>query len=164
MVMDELRPFRVTETTTNQFTGTTNKITGTSNQLSFSSEPEQDYKWLLFSIHGRISRGQYWKVSIPLMLATLLPFVALLVYVMDVGAGGFGIVAGVFNSLCALAMFPLMWIGFAIGAKRWHDRNKSAWWMLISIVPYIGGFWQFIELGCLAGSEGENDYGEAPDQ
>jgi hypothetical protein len=47
-------------------------------------------------------------------------------------------------------------------AKRYHDRDKSAWWILICLLPIIGGIWQLIELGCLRGTEGSNDYGPDP--
>ena len=61
-----------------------------------------------------------------------------------------------------LAMIPMAWIGLAIQVKRWHDRNKSGWWCLIALVPYIGGLWQLVECGFLPGTQGRNDYGEDP--
>ncbi len=49
--------------------------------------------------------------------------------------------------------------GLAIGIRRYHDRNKSAWWLLLSLIPLVGGLWMFIELGFLKGTEGPNGYG-----
>ncbi|MDK1017721.1 MAG: DUF805 domain-containing protein, partial [Actinomycetota bacterium] len=46
--------------------------------------------------------------------------------------------------------------------KRWHDRDKSGWWMLIAFVPIIGGLWAFIETGLLQGTESDNQYGPNP--
>jgi hypothetical protein len=55
-----------------------------------------------------------------------------------------------------------MWICLAVMAKRYHDRGKSAWWILIFLIPIVGGIWQWIELGLLRGDEGSNDYGPDP--
>jgi len=55
---------------------------------------------------------------------------------------------------------PLIWVSLAIQVKRWHDRNKSGWWVLISFVPLIGPIWALIENGFLAGDEAENRFGQ----
>ena len=55
---------------------------------------------------------------------------------------------------------PLMWVSLAVQVKRWHDRNKSGWWVLIGLVPLIGGIWALIENGFLAGDEAENRFGK----
>ncbi len=52
-----------------------------------------------------------------------------------------------------------IWVGLAVSVKRWHDRNKSGWWVLIVLIPIIGGIWALIELGFLPGTEGPNAYG-----
>jgi uncharacterized membrane protein YhaH (DUF805 family) len=56
----------------------------------------------------------------------------------------------------------VFWVGLAIQIKRWHDRDKSGWWVFVGMIPYIGGIWQLIECGCLRGTEGENRYGDDP--
>ena len=58
-----------------------------------------------------------------------------------------------FGLMC-LVGYPLL----AIHAKRWHDRNKSLWWQLISLIPIIGPIWVSIELGFLKGTKGINRY------
>ncbi len=55
-----------------------------------------------------------------------------------------------------------IWSRFAINVKRWHDRDKSAWWLLIELIPLIGSIWAFIELGCLKGIYGKNRFGPDP--
>jgi uncharacterized membrane protein YhaH (DUF805 family) len=55
-----------------------------------------------------------------------------------------------------------IWPGIAIGAKRLHDRDKSAWWLLILLVPVIGFLWLLIELGFLRGTSRPNRFGPAP--
>jgi hypothetical protein len=61
----------------------------------------------------------------------------------------------------AIALLNL-WISICIMAKRYHHRGKSAWWILIALIPIIGWIWSFIELGLLRGDEGSNDNGPDP--
>jgi uncharacterized membrane protein YhaH (DUF805 family) len=49
-----------------------------------------------------------------------------------------------------------------IGIKRCHNRNKSGWWTLHSFILIVGLLWTFVELGCLRGSDGDNNYGTDP--
>jgi uncharacterized membrane protein YhaH (DUF805 family) len=43
--------------------------------------------------------------------------------------------------------------------KRFHDRGKSGWWVLILFIPVIGFFWAIIDLGILQGDPGDNRFG-----
>ena len=105
---------------------------------------------LLFSFNGRINRAKYWLMVLILSIA---PFIVLL---FSVTVGEVGIVLYILYSLIAI------WPGLAISAKRWHDRDKSAWWILIGLIPIIGGIWILVELGFLKGTDGENRYGPDP--
>ena len=51
------------------------------------------------------------------------------------------------------------YVGFPIIVKRWHDRDKSGWWVLIGLIPVIGACWTIIECGFLKGTEGSNRFG-----
>lgn len=59
------------------------------------------------------------------------------------------------------ALLCILWLNLSIDAKRWHDRDKSGWWMLIGLVPIIG-LWAIIEPGFLRGAEGPNQFGNDP--
>ena len=56
----------------------------------------------------------------------------------------------------------MSWISLAVQVKRWHDRDKSAWWLLMNFVPFIGAIWVLVECGFLRGTEGQNNYGPDP--
>lgn len=56
----------------------------------------------------------------------------------------------------------LLWPAIATAAKRWHDRDKSAWWVLIVAIPVIGWIWALIENGLLRGTPGPNRFGLDP--
>ncbi|MGE0237498.1 MAG: DUF805 domain-containing protein [Parvibaculaceae bacterium] len=109
---------------------------------------------VLFSFGGRIGRAQYWLgYFVQLALAAL---------------AWMCVLTGQQNQNIALLLVPIalapvvLWMALAVMAKRYHDRDKSAWWILIALVPIVGAIWQLIELGLLRGTEGANDYGPDP--
>ena len=110
-------------------------------------------KDILFSFQGRIPRKTYWLSILGLMLISILAMLVLS------GVGSM-ISQNAAIYLPFLIYIPLIWSSLAIQVKRWHDRNKSGWWVLIGLVPVIGGFWVLIENGFLAGDETENRFGK----
>jgi uncharacterized membrane protein YhaH (DUF805 family) len=63
--------------------------------------------------------------------------------------------------ILALLAFPLLWIGICAFVKRLHDSGKSMWYVLVGLVPFVGGFillWFMLEKG----TEGPNEHGEDP--
>jgi len=74
----------------------------------------------------------------------------------------FGDESNVATIAVLLLYVPLIWISLAVQVKRWHDRDKSGLWILISLIPLIGPLWAFIETGCLRGTLGPNGYGADP--
>jgi clan AA aspartic protease (TIGR02281 family) len=85
---------------------------------------------LLFSFRRRINRAKYW-------LAILIYFIVFFVTSLIVFAGGLQS-QGLINFVAA-ALLALIIISFiAVSAKRVHDRNKSAWWLLLfDVIPYL---------------------------
>ena len=110
------------------------------------------WKEILFSFEGRIPRRTFWGVLIVMnVIASLLNWVI----ETNLGADTALIVS------IALAL-PLMWISFAIYAKRWHDRDKSGWMTLIVFIPIVGAIWMLISCGFLRGTFGPNRFGQDP--
>ena len=116
---------------------------------------------LLFSFQGRINRAKFWLVHVVMWVVVLVVFGAILgsaALSSDPQAALQSV--GVVGGLILLVVYILaLWIGLAIAAKRWHDRNKSAWWILIVFVPAVGGLWYLIECGFLKGTPGPNKFG-----
>ena len=107
--------------------------------------------WLLFAFDGRIGRKAYW-------------FAAVITIAVDLAASLLDrLLLGTPNSALSLAagVFALI-TGLAVSAKRWHDRDKSAWWILIVLVPVIGPIWVVVENGFLRGTIGPNRFGPDP--
>jgi uncharacterized membrane protein YhaH (DUF805 family) len=63
----------------------------------------------------------------------------------------------------AIWFFSTLWAMFAVGIKRWHDRGKSGWWILIWLIPVVGAIWALVECCLFPGTRGANKYGPPPD-
>ena len=49
----------------------------------------------------------------------------------------------------------------AVLVRRLHDTERSAWWLLIALIPVIGAIALLVFL-CIDSSLGENRYGANP--
>jgi uncharacterized membrane protein YhaH (DUF805 family) len=145
----------------------------TSPSVFGDSAQRKGLRWILFSFQGRIPRSTYWAASIGLIVLSYALLTGLAVVGMVIAAelvppdpDPFAAEPPLLNILFVIWFIPwaivTLWIQFAIQAKRCHDRDKSAWWILMGMVPYIGPLWAFIELGCLEGYHGRNQYGPDP--
>jgi uncharacterized membrane protein YhaH (DUF805 family) len=127
--------------------------------------------WLFFSFDGRINRAIWWAV----IGGTFSLDIGLFMLTVN------GMNATIY-SVSGLIIFALR---LAPSAKRLHDRNKSAWWLLayfalpellfLLIIPQVGQIdvtmatiliaivvWMIIDLGILPGTLGANRYGPDP--
>lgn len=93
---------------------------------------------------------------------TAVIMIPMVVLVGLMGAIGSETLSSIAMGIFIIAMLPFIWFSLALQVKRWHDRNKSGFWVFIGLVPYIGSIWQFVECGCLRGTDGPNRYGEDP--
>lgn len=111
-------------------------------------EDRDDWRALWFHFEGRMPRRSFWLLGI-VGLSLLQLYLSML---LDIA----GATAELSDGLSSLAV---LWPALAITARRWHDRNRSAWWILINLVPVVGSIWTFVECGLLAGTRGDNRYG-----
>lgn len=100
------------------------------------------------SITGRASRSEYWYFQLFLILTMFVLYIIML----------------------AVPLFSIISILFTIGTfipsltvsfRRLHDKDKSAWWYLIGLIPVVGAllllYW-FVTKG----TEGPNQFGDDP--
>jgi pimeloyl-ACP methyl ester carboxylesterase len=86
----------------------------------------------LFSFRGRDPRAAFWMTVI--------------------GAGGVFVVLFVFidtavGRTSTLVLYPpFFWLTAAAAVRRLHDRGRSAWFLLILVIPIVGLTWLAIEL------------------
>ena len=133
--------------------------------------PEIRLMWtLLFSADGRINRAKFWGVNAIASVASVLwsrlcAYVATILWPMLPREYWPGSEREAFWTLflvLSILNLPFLWVALAIASKRWHDRDKSAAWILISLVPVIGWGWHLVECGFLRGTVGPNKYGPDP--
>ena len=110
--------------------------------------------WQLFvSLDGRIGRRSFWLYGVLSLTVAGVVAMALL-----------GIAGMPPERAERLANLLVAWPAIAISVKRWHDRDRSAWWVLVGLVPLIGQFWLLIDNGFLRGTRGPNRFGDEPSQ
>ncbi len=57
----------------------------------------------------------------------------------------------------------IVWlIGLSLSVRRWHDLNKSGWWILVNAIPVLGWIYTLVMLGFMPGDQGSNNYGPPP--
>lgn len=121
-----------------------------------------DWKKFLFSFDGRISRKAFWLTFIAMFVLGMLIQVAALGPMMAAAMENPEAAASMSMPIWIwIVMIPMIWISFAVYAKRWHDFDKSGWLTLLVIIPFVG-FIVLIVLGCIPGTPGPNRFGEAP--
>lgn len=82
---------------------------------------------------------------------------------------GVGVIAAVLTPvlgkliLLPLGLLGLAWLvwGIRVTALRLHDFNRSGWWMLLTLIPYVGVIGNLV-ISLWPGTAEENDYGPKP--
>jgi len=103
---------------------------------------------------GRASKKEFWMFVLFNFIFSIL---ALLVSAMA-SALAKDLSYGVFYYLYIGAMFLP---GMAVTVRRLHDVGKSGWFLLIGLIPVIGGIW-LLALMVMNSKYGRNRYGENP--
>jgi uncharacterized membrane protein YhaH (DUF805 family) len=117
-----------------------------------------DWTHLLFKFDGRINRAKFWAG----IAATWTIGIGLLILLGAAIAADSAALTTI-GVVLAIAIYgALIWMGLAISIKRWHDRGKSGWWVLIAAIPFIGAIWALVETGFLEGDPGDIQYGPNP--
>jgi len=106
---------------------------------------------LFFGFRGRLSRRQFWLYGVLALLGLAV-----------LGQGLLGIARVRAHTADLIVNLLLVWPALAVSVKRWHDRDKSGWWVLVNLVPVIGWIWALIDNGFRRGTAGPNRFGEDP--
>ncbi|KQM13931.1 hypothetical protein ASE49_12750 [Novosphingobium sp. Leaf2] len=112
--------------------------------------------WALLAVRkyaqfeGRSGRKEFWMFQL-LYVGGLLPFAILGLLI---GTE----VATVLYLLCALGLLIPQ---IAVQVRRFHDLDKSGWFALLNLIPYIGTFIVLIFM-LIDGSPRTNRFGDDP--
>src|SRR5215510_4352634 len=102
------------------------------------------YLW----ISGRSTRSEWWLVHFLAAIAAVKNEMSLLDHTAP-GPDGQPMMVVPFTWV--LTNFLLLWVSFTSIVRRLHDRNKSGWWAVPYLLPFIGWVWLVVECGLLPG-------------
>lgn len=102
---------------------------------------------------GRARRKEYWMFT----LFNVLIYIALMIIEGILGIGG----EGGLGILTILYSLMVLLPSLGVSVRRLHDTGRSGWWLLISLVPLIGGIVLLVFL-ILDSQPGANQYGSNP--
>ncbi len=104
--------------------------------------------WKKFAVFsGRARRKEYWMfILIDIIVAAILSIID--------GAAGVSLLVPIYG---LAVLIPSL----AILSRRLHDTGRSAWWILICLVPFIGQI-VLIIFAIFDSQPGQNKYGPNP--
>lgn len=107
---------------------------------SYEQTPELNWIWALFSFKGRMNRQRFW------LYWLLISFISTVTTI---------VLAFTNNDFAYLLWFVFtFWTYFAISVKRWHDIDKSGWFSIFGLIPFVN-----LVLGFIEGTNGDNQHG-----
>jgi uncharacterized membrane protein YhaH (DUF805 family) len=106
---------------------------------------------------GRARRAEYWWYGLFYgLLAVGTTIADIVIFGIPNLFSGSGV--GMFTGLLGMA---LLIPSFAVTVRRLHDTDRSGWWVLLGLIPLVGGLILLIWF-CMRGTQGHNNYGADP--
>lgn len=75
--------------------------------------------------NGRATRKEYWMFLLGYIIVSIVLSIILEIVNLE--------------QLMFLLYLGLLAPSLAIGARRLHDTNRSGWWQLLALIPFVGG-------------------------
>jgi uncharacterized membrane protein YhaH (DUF805 family) len=118
--------------------------------LALGADPQRlSLSGLYLGVKGRIPRHTFWLHGVLSLLLLMIVVNALLS------------VANVDRDISGkLVNLLFAWPCIAVSAKRLHDFNFSAWWLLVNLTGI--GLLVMLVIGCVPGTRGANRFGVDP--
>jgi uncharacterized membrane protein YhaH (DUF805 family) len=113
-----------------------------------------------FVYRGRASRSAYWWFIL-FQDISLIALQVIVVIVLAASGTGAGAGAAIENIMVIVVGISLVLVSISLLVRRLHDTNRSAWWMLIALVPFVGAITLLI-FTVQKGTPGTNWYGAQP--
>jgi uncharacterized membrane protein YhaH (DUF805 family) len=107
---------------------------------------------------GRARRSEYWWFVVFSILVNIVTSILDNVLGTTMGADDAFYNAGVIGTIVGLAMFLP---GLAVAVRRLHDTDRTGWWVLIALVPFLG-FILLIVFFASDSKPGTNRFGPSP--
>ena len=105
---------------------------------------------------GRSRRKEYWMFT---LLNLIVGFVLGLIGGILGGGSEGGSMMG--NAIIGLYMLIVIVPSIAVTVRRFHDQDKSGWFVLLAFIPLVGSLIVLVFM-CLEGTRGSNRFGDDP--
>ena len=102
---------------------------------------------------GRARRQEFWYFTLFSMLISIGLIIIDAIYGFTFGPG--------LSVLTLLYSLGIWCPSIAVGMRRLHDTNRSGWWTLLYLLPFIGTL-ILIVFFATDGTPGQNSYGPSP--
>lgn len=118
-------------------------------------------EWMLMPLKryadfsGRSRRKEYWMFVLGIFIA------AIVLSIVEGILGLSGMVGGVYGPLTTILLLAVIIPGIAVQVRRFHDQDKSGWFVLLALIPFIGSLAVLVFM-CLEGTKGPNRFGPDP--
>lgn len=104
---------------------------------------------------GRSRRKEYWFFVLGVVI------VAIILDIIERIVGLSGSVGGVYGPLMVIFFLAILVPSIAVQVRRFHDQDKSGWFVLLALIPFIGGLIVLVFM-FLEGTRGPNRFGPDP--
>jgi uncharacterized membrane protein YhaH (DUF805 family) len=124
--------------------------------------------WMLLPLkryadfQGRSRRMEYWMFTLGVVI------VEVVLFALFAALGAFRTSDGTppamfWPMMIIFGIFGLAIIvpALAVQVRRFHDQDKSGWFVLLGLIPYVGGLIVLVFM-CLPGTSGSNRFGADP--
>ncbi len=101
---------------------------------------------------GRARRREFWMFSLFHYLIVI--FLIMIDVQFELESNEIGLLTTIYF---LISFLPFL----AVSVRRLHDTGKSGWYLLIGLLPFVGGFILFIFL-CFESEYGTNKWGQNP--
>ena len=118
-------------------------------------------EWMLMPLKryaqfsGRSRRKEYWMFFLFIIIC------AVVIGIIEGILGMSGMVGDLYGPLTLLFILAIFIPSLAVQVRRFHDQDKSGWFVLLGFIPLVGGLIVLVFM-CLEGTKGPNQYGPDP--
>jgi uncharacterized membrane protein YhaH (DUF805 family) len=109
---------------------------------------------------GRSRRKEFWMFTLLNFIVTIVLY-GLIIMGMDFQTGQMGALSMLGGGLLLIYGLAVLVPSIAVHVRRFHDQDKSGWFVLLMFIPGIGGLIVIVFM-CLEGTRGPNRFGEDP--
>ncbi len=123
-------------------------------------------EWMLMPLkryadfNGRSRRKEYWMFTLLTFIVYMVLY-ALMIMGTDFQNGGLSGLGMLAAGLLGIFGLGVLVPSIAVTVRRFHDQDKSGWFVLLAFIPFLGGLILLVFM-CLEGTRGSNRFGDDP--